>query len=155
VLVDLAPHLDERALKRAFREAIRLGTTSPQKIDTSITSQKRRRGTALLLDLATRYATIPYGRTRSDAEGLALEQLHDASLTPPRVNVKIAGEEADLVWPDEKRIVEIDGPQFHRFPDEDARKARCWRAAGYTVRRIGSDAVYDGAGAATSYLYPP
>jgi very-short-patch-repair endonuclease len=70
------------------------------------------------------------------------------------VNVKIAGEEADLVWPKRKEILEIDGPQFHRFPEEDARKERLWRKAGYTVRRIGSDAVYDGTGRA-SYLYPP
>jgi hypothetical protein len=147
VLIDLAPNLDDKAMKRAFREAIRLGTTTPQKIATSIASQKTRGGIAPLCDLATRYATIPYGRTRSDAEGLALEQLHDAGFPPPRVNVKIAGEEADLVLPKRKVIVEIDGPQYHRFPDEDARKERLWRKAGYTVRRIGTDAIYDAPGA--------
>lgn len=152
-LADLAPHLDDKALRRAFREALRLETTTPQKI-TSITSQKTRRSTALLQGLAIRYGHIPYRRTRSDAEALALEQLRDAGADPPRVNVKIAGEEADLVWPARKLILEIDGPQFHRFPDEDARKEGRWREAGYTVRRIGSDAVYEGPGGA-SYLYPP
>jgi len=36
------------------------------------------------------------------------------------------------------------GPgQFHQFADEDARKVAVWRAAGFTVRRVPSDAVYD------------
>ena len=51
-------------------------------------------------------------------------------------------EEADLAWPDLKRIIEIDGPQYHRFPEEDARKQGIWERAGFTVRRRPSDAVY-------------
>ena len=96
----------------------------------------------MLAELAARYACLPYERTRSDPEGRALEVLHDAGVAPPRVNTRIAGEEADLVWPDDRLIVEIDGPQYHRFPEEDARKQRRWEAAGYTVRRIPSPRVY-------------
>jgi len=59
------------------------------------------------------------------------------------VNAKVARKEADLSWPRRKRIVEIDGPQFHQFPDEDAQKEEAWRKAGYTVRRIDSYSVYD------------
>jgi very-short-patch-repair endonuclease len=59
------------------------------------------------------------------------------------VNIEVAGEEADLTWPRRRRIVEIDGPDFHRFPAEDARKqAKCERA-GYSVRRLPSDDVYE------------
>jgi very-short-patch-repair endonuclease len=65
----------------------------------------------------------------------------------PLVNFRIGGEEADLVWIAEKRIIEIDGPQYHRFPEEDERKARAWRAAGFTVERLGSDAVFERPGA--------
>jgi very-short-patch-repair endonuclease len=54
----------------------------------------------------------------------------------------IAGEEADLVWADRRLIIEVDGPQFHRFRDEDERKESVWREAGFTVRRIASDDVY-------------
>jgi very-short-patch-repair endonuclease len=96
----------------------------------------------VLTQLVRRYATIPYQRTRSDAEALGLELLHDAGFEPPRVNFTIAGEEADLCWPARRLIVEIDGPQFHRFPDEDACKQRAWEADGYVVRRLPSDAVY-------------
>ena len=57
--------------------------------------------------------------------------------------MRIAGEEADLVWPARRWIIEIDGPQYHRFPEEDARKERAWQGAGYTVRRIPSDDIYE------------
>jgi hypothetical protein len=142
-LLDLAPGLDDRRLGRAFREAIRLKTTTAARVlECAERHAGHRRGTVRLAALAGRYAAIPYARTRSDAEGRALEALHDAGAELPRVNVRVAGEEADLVFEEQRVIVEIDGPQFHRFPDEDERKARAWREAGYVVRRIGSDGVY-------------
>jgi very-short-patch-repair endonuclease len=141
VLVDLAPGLDGKQMGRAFREAIRLKCTTAQHVRATTERHARRPGTPLLRELATRYATIPYRRTRSDAEGRALEVLHDAGFSPPQINVKMGGQEADLVW--DRLIVEIDGPQYHLFRDEDARKEEIWRKAGFTVRRISSDAVYD------------
>ena len=95
-----------------------------------------------LVALCDRYATIPYHRCRSDAESLALEILHDAGIEPPRVNTRVAGAEADLHWPRHRLIIEIDGAQFHQFPEEDARRTAIWEAAGRTVRRIPSDDVY-------------
>jgi hypothetical protein len=143
VLVDLAPGLDAKRMGRAFREAIRLKATTARRIGECLGRHPGRPGTAQLKALATRYAAIPYARTRSDAEGRGLELLHDAGRQPPRVNTKVAGEEADLVWHDRRLIVEVDGPQFHQFPDEDARKEARWRAAGFEVRRVPSGAVYD------------
>ena len=143
VLVDLAPGLDDKQLRRAFRESIRLKCTNSRRVLETVERHQGRPGTPRLRALATRYATIPYWRARSDAEGLALEVLYDAGIELPAVNVYVAGEEADLVWRDRRLIIEIDGPQFHQFRDEDARKARAWRKAGYTVRRISSDAIYD------------
>jgi hypothetical protein len=142
VLVDLAPGLDDKRLGRAFRESIRLKTTTARRVLECVLRHPGRAGTPLLRAFATRYATIPYARTRSDAEGKALEVLHDAGVEPPRVNIDVAGEEADLVWAARRVIVEVDGPQFHQFPDEDARKEERWRKAGYEVRRVPSDAVY-------------
>jgi very-short-patch-repair endonuclease len=142
-LLDLAPELGDRALRRMFREALRLEVTTRADLLATLYRHPRRRGTRFLLELATRYGRLPYARTRSDAEALALEVLHDAGVDPPRVNMRIAGEEADLVWPDRRRIIEIDGPQYHRFAEEDARKERAWEGARYTVRRIASDLVYD------------
>ena len=84
---------------------------------------------------------------RSEAEGRALELLGDAGVDAPQVNVRVAGEEADLVWPERRRIVEIDGGQFHQFPEEDARKEARWRAAGFSIRRFPSGDVYGGGAA--------
>lgn len=141
-LIDLAPHLAPRATGKAFREALRLKVTSMQQLRATLRRHRGRRGTRLLGDLLRRYATLPYHRTRSDAESRALELLYDAGVEMPRANTIIAGEEADLAWPHRRLIVEIDGPQYHQFRAEDSRKERRWEAAGYTVRRIGSDAVY-------------
>ncbi|MFL5843581.1 MAG: endonuclease domain-containing protein [Solirubrobacteraceae bacterium] len=138
-LVDVAAGLKGHQLGRAFRESIRLKTTTANQISKVLAGQ---RGTAVLVDLCDRYATIPYHRCRSDAESRALEVLHDAGVMAPRVNVRVGGCEADLVWRDRKLVVEIDGDQFHRFPDEDARKEAAWRGVGYTVRRVPSDDVY-------------
>ena len=140
VLVDLAPGLDGKRLGRAFRESIRLNQTTARRVLTTLNRHRGRAGTPLLRDLATRYATIPYHRTRSDPEGRGLEILHDVGAPPPRVNVKVAREEADMVW--DGLIIEIDGPQYHLFADEDARKEEVWRRAGYTVWRLPSDAIY-------------
>jgi very-short-patch-repair endonuclease len=142
-LLDLDPQLNRKAMRKAFREALRLNATTRDKLKATLAHHPARRGSHFLSALVTRYATLPYERTRSDAEARALELLHDAKIDPPQVNVKIAGEEADLVWPDRRLIVEIDGPQFHSFPDEDARKQRLWEDAGFIVRRIPSDAVFD------------
>jgi very-short-patch-repair endonuclease len=142
-LIDLSPHLGATAVARAFREALRLKTTTTPELLTALARHRYRPGTRLLRELARRYTAIPYDRTRSDAESRALEVLHDANVPLPQVNMRIAGEEADLAWHEQRLIVEIDGPQYHRFPDEDARKQRAWELAGYTVHRVTSDSVYD------------
>jgi hypothetical protein len=142
VLIDLAPGLDDARLARAFRESIRLKHTTMSEIVHTLHRHRGQPGTRRLLALATSYSTLPYDRTRSNAEARALEILLDAGIPIPLVNVRVANEEADLVWPDLKLIIEIDGPQFHLFAAEDDRKAAIWRTAGYTVRRISSDAIF-------------
>ena len=142
-LIDLAPHLTVYALARAFRETLRLRVTTGPDVHAAISRHRGRRGIAALVDLACRYAHLPHFRTRSNAEARTLEILHDAGVEPPLVNGRIAGEEADLAWRRSRRIIEIDGPEYHRFPDEDARKQAVWESAGYAVRRIESGLIYD------------
>jgi Protein of unknown function (DUF559) len=141
-VVDVAAGIHEKAARRVIREALRLKLTNPLRLVAAATKHQNRRNSSLIAQLAARYATLPYDRTRSDAEAWALELLHDAGIPQPLVNATIAGEEADLTWPDRHLIIEIDGPQFHRFKDEDARKQAIWERAGFTVRRIPSDDVY-------------
>ena len=140
-LIDLAPQLSARELGRAFREAVRLKLTTAKRLQAVLGRHPGRRGSTGLGELAERYADLPYSRTRSNAEARALEVLHDGGIAPD-VNRRVSGEEADLSWPGSRLIIEIDGPDFHRFADEDARKQRVWEAAGWTVRRLGSDQVY-------------
>jgi hypothetical protein len=136
-LIDLAAQLDARAIAKATREAIRLKNTTASSLLDALSKHPTRRGTAHLRELAHRYKDLPIARARSDAEAYALERITGFDL-----NVMVNGHEADLVDHARNLIVEIDGPQFHLFPDEDARKEAAWRAAGYEVRRISSDDVF-------------
>jgi hypothetical protein len=103
----------------------------------------RRRGTRRVLRTLASYAGLPVNRARSGAEVRALMVLRNAGRPLPRLNQKVAGEEADLSWLAEKLIIEIDGGLFHQDVGEDARKEAVWRSAGWTVRRVPSDVVYD------------
>lgn len=141
-LIDISAGLPERAIGRAFREALRLNALTARELARGLIEHRGRRGTRELWNLTELYSSLPYSRTRSNAEARSLEILHDAEVDPPKVNVRIVGGEADLAWPDRHLIVEIDGPQYHRFRDEDMKKQTRWESAGYTVRRICSDEIY-------------
>lgn len=140
-LLDLAPRLSERALARAVREAVRLKLTTVE----AITERARygRRGSRRLRTVLARYAGLPIERARSGAEVRALELLAGAGYAPPQLNVRIAGEEADLSWVASRLVIEIDGGPFHLDVGEDARKRARWEKAGWGGRRISSDDVYD------------
>jgi very-short-patch-repair endonuclease len=141
-LIDLSPHLTEAEVRKAFREAIRLKVTHAAELESAAANHRGHPGAHRVGRLAVSYPSVPYARCRSDAEARALEILHDAAFDAPRLNTRIAGEEADLAWPARRLIIEIDGPQYHRFAEEDARKTRTWEAAGYEVRRIQSNLVF-------------
>src|SRR5215213_5089282 len=83
---------------------------------------------------------------------ITLALLRDAGHSAPGVNEEIEGEEADLSWPDRRLIVELDGPQFHLDASEDQRKQGIWETAGWTVRRLPTDAVYLDPGRLTALL---
>lgn len=142
-LLDLARVLSERALARALREALRLNLTTIAALGDSLGRYDGRRGARRLATAVARYAGLPVERARSGAEIRAMEVVRAAGRPLPRLNVRIAGEEADLSWPDQRLIVEIDGAPFHLDLGEDARKQAVWEAAGWTVHRAASDDVYD------------
>jgi very-short-patch-repair endonuclease len=142
-LLDLAVSVSPRALARSVREALRLQLTSVDELADAIGRHPGRRGTRRLAITLSRYAGLPIERARSGAEVRALEVIRDAGLALPRLNVRIAGEEADLSWPAVQFIVEIDGGPFHLDVGEDARKEARWKTAGWTVRRVSADTVYD------------
>ena len=114
---DLAPH----ELYRALEEA-----------------EKRRYPIDLPLNAVVRLHRTVRGTTRSDAEARLLLRIADARLPLPLVNHHINGVEADLHWPRERLVVEVDGWEFHKERpqyEEDRRRTLVHGAAGWTVLR--------------------
>jgi hypothetical protein len=142
-IIEMAPYVDHAGLARAVREALRTKTTTSEGLLRAVDDHFRRRGTRRVLRTLASYAGLPVNRARSGAEVRALMVLRNAGRPLPRLNHKVAGEEADLSWPAEQLIVEIDGGPFHQDVGEDARKEAVWRSAGWTVRRVPSEVVYD------------
>jgi hypothetical protein len=142
-LLDLARMVSQPALARAVREAVRLELVTLTEIGDALGKHRGRRGSRRLADVVARYAGLPLARARSGAEVRAMEILRHAGRSLPRLNYRIAGEEADLSWAKERLIIEIDGGPFHLDVGEDARKQAAWEAAGWTVLRLPSDAVHD------------
>jgi hypothetical protein len=142
-LLDLSAQVSDRALARAVREAVRLDRITLTELGDALGKYRGRRGSRRLAATVARYAGLPLERARSGAEIRALEILRAAGRPLPTLNVKIAGAEADLVWPRLRLIIEIDGGPFHLDAGEDARKEASWRAAGWDVRRLPADDVYE------------
>jgi Protein of unknown function (DUF559) len=142
-LIDIARSASRTALARAVREAIRLERTNLHSLVDAVGAAGGRRGTRALSLVLARYSGLPLERARSGAEVRALEVLRDAGRPLPELNRRRAGEEADLSWESERLIIEIDGGPFHLDVGEDARKQACWEGAGWTVRRLPSDAVHE------------
>lgn len=146
-LLDLVAVLnfDDRR-RRVVRDALRVGAVNAIAMEAICRRHKGRRGVARLRAYAADYAHLPARHTRSDAEILALAAIDGTRLKRPDINRVIAGFEADLVWPDERVLIELDGPSFH-FDAEDAKRDAAWRRAGWSVDRISTNVVYDAPGA--------
>ena len=141
-VLDLAAHVHDSALARLVRELTRMELTTIQRLADASGRHTGRRGSRRLGRALQRYKGLPIARARSGAEVRALEVLHTAGRSMPALNIRIAGEEADLSWASARLIIEVDGGPFHLDAGEDARKQARWEADGWTVRRISSEDVY-------------
>ena len=141
-IIDLWPHLGPTARKKMLREALRLGLTDCPRMLAAIRRHRGRRGVASLRVAVDALSGLHLHRCKSDAEAFAVVVADEAGRPAPLINVEVAGDEADLYWPDWNLIIELDGPQFHRLRDEDIRKQRVWEAAGHTVRRLPTDRLF-------------
>jgi very-short-patch-repair endonuclease len=140
-LADLWPHVTDPP--RLLRNALRLKLLAIPSLAAHLSTANSRQRPRTLTSQLARYQALKLHRCRSDAEALAVVTLHDAKVPAPDINVDIAGEEADLSWPAQRRILELDGGSFHQDKLEDARKTAIWRAAGWDVLRLPTDVVYD------------
>lgn len=128
--------------RKLLREALRLERTTVPLLRAHLDLAPSRNAPRELIAILDRYERLQLHRCRSDAEAYAVELIDDARLPLPQINVRIAGEEADLSWPHAALIIEIDGDRFHQDKAEDARKTASWTAAGQRVRRASSDLVF-------------
>lgn len=141
-LLDLMPQRPERSARRLVRGALRERAVNARDLRIILALHPGRRGITRLRQYTNEYAHLPIHRTKSDAEALGLAVLDGVGVPIPLVNVLVAGEEADFVWREHRWIVELDSRRWHH-PAEDARKQAAWERAGWTVRRVPTDDVYD------------
>ena len=98
---------------------------------------------------AWRIANIPrlgLDRTNSGTEDTLRDFLATTDLPRPSFNVTVLGYECDVVWPDQRVILEVDGPHHARPLQRaaDAQRDRRliaagWRAVRATERQVEHD----------------
>jgi hypothetical protein len=114
-IIDLWPHLAGRDRATLLRVAVRREVTTIERLALAIVRHRRRQGIAGLRAELARMTGLPFHRCRSDGEAYGLAVLAAAGVEIPRVNVRIAGEEADFSWSAPRDIVEIGGPKWPRY----------------------------------------
>jgi very-short-patch-repair endonuclease len=134
-LLDLATQLPQRDLDRATEQAQVHRLVSDHSLNEQFRRYPRHRGTAAL----RRAVRTDPRLTRSEAERRLLELIRAARLPAPETNTNVEGYEVDLLWREERLIVEVDGYAFHssrRSFERDRRRDRELQAAGYRVLRL-------------------
>jgi very-short-patch-repair endonuclease len=79
------------------------------------------------------------GYTRSRAERLMRKLVHAADLNRPRFNEPLLGYVADVLWPEDRLVVEVDGYKYHRHRgafESDRRRDQVLVAGGYRVIHV-------------------
>jgi very-short-patch-repair endonuclease len=136
-LLDLARVLTHNELERTLAEALALKLTSRRELKRLLGRHAAAPGAAGLAGLIER-PNAP-ALTLSVAEERLRELVDKAGISQPETNVWVHGHCVDLLWPNERFIVEVDGYAFHssrnRF-EQDRRRDAELAAAGYHVVRV-------------------
>jgi Protein of unknown function (DUF559) len=131
-LLDLAEVLDTPSLTRAVNEArLRHKSTLPELRE--LVSRSPGRATRRLRP----FIENTTGPTRSRFEDEFLRFVARYDLPTPEMNQIVAGEEVDVLWREQRLIVELDGRKFHeqRF-EADREKDAIVVSAGFSVVRV-------------------
>lgn len=132
-LADIAPVVGAASLARAVNEAYVGRLVTPAELE----RVAHRRGARPLREVLA--AQSERSLTRSEAERKLLRLVAGAGLPRPSTNVRIADFEVDVLWRDQRLIVEVDGFAFHgtraAFERDRARDARL-QALGFRVVRV-------------------
>ena len=123
-------------LERAVAEAFALRKTQRAPLLRQVERQRGRRGTGRLRDLLD--GGDPK-RTRSTPERRLLRAVRAAGFPEPLTNHRIGKWEADMYWPPERLVVEVDAYSTHSSPEafeRDRRKSAELAALGIAVHRV-------------------
>jgi very-short-patch-repair endonuclease len=114
-LLDLASVVTSRVLDRALEQSMMLRLYDHRSVIEVLERANGRRGAGVLRRSLVRLTDEPPD-TRSELERRLLELIRDSGLPRPVVNIRIAGYEVDICWPDKSVIVEADGRRTHGTP---------------------------------------
>jgi very-short-patch-repair endonuclease len=145
-LLDLAPILDSKALRRMWERAERLEILDVRGVERVVDRANGHRGIAPLRALL-RYDPRLAAAAASELERLFLDLIRDAGLPMPSVNVLVEGFLVDTYWPEARLVVELDGYEFHSDRaafERDHRKLVRLRSAGlaylaFTHRQVAEE----------------
>jgi very-short-patch-repair endonuclease len=110
-ILDMAALLDKEDLEGLVAEAHFRRLASKSELRDHLARHFRKRGTAKLRSVLS----LPGGpqRTRSRPERWMLRLLREARITGFKMNTKIHGFEVDVLWPEVRFAIEIDGWDAH------------------------------------------
>jgi very-short-patch-repair endonuclease len=136
-LLDLAATEKRDRVERALEQAEKLRLVDGRAINQLLKRSPARRGRKLLNSLFIDAVTEP--GTRQELERRFQRLIRDAGLPQPQVNVRVGNYEVDVLWEEQKLIVELDSREFHltrsAFEADRERDAQL-QVAGYRVIRI-------------------
>lgn len=141
-LLDLADVLSRQRLERAVAQAEVMGVFDLNAIDDVLKRAAGRCGAARLREILDEYEEGT-ALTQSELEELVLAICMTIDVERPKVNGWIVLDDGavqvDLLWPEQKLIVEVDGHRFHggrRAFEEDRERDQRLTLAGYRVVRF-------------------
>jgi Protein of unknown function (DUF559) len=137
-LLDLAEVVGEDALGRALEQAERLQLFDLAAVDALIERSAGRRGVGVL-DRALAIYREPSHLTRSELERRFLTLCRDAGLPVPAANAWVIDQEVDVLWAEQRLVVELDSHRYHRTAaafERDRVRDTALQLAGYRVLRV-------------------
>jgi very-short-patch-repair endonuclease len=137
-LLDVAASEKPDRIELAIEQAEKLKLIDARAIDEALERSPRHTGRRPLSAALTDVAHTARG-TRRELERRFQKLVRDAQLPRPEVNTIVEGCEVDVVWREQRLIVELDSREFHltrrAFETDRERDARL-QIAGYRVIRI-------------------
>lgn len=143
-LVDIAATGNGKAFERAWSAGASRRLLWLREIEREVEAAPYRRGVGLVREALARDSRYLGQRTRSELERIGLRLCRDFGLRRPHANrlLRIGEQtfEADLLWPDARLIVEVDGDETHGNAvarRSDRERDLVLQLAGWRTVRIG------------------